>query len=205
MEIINIEKDLVKKIEELKADIDAIQQPRSDFALTHFVVGAHDLPGRQRAQAVLELQIKMFNIKRAQLDERRLLAEKYKQKAVAEYSRGQYEKEIAEIEIERIETDLAELRLARIGSIREAQCLLAILEHLPKYTYEELQAEEAQYWQARLSRQALQDLRTTGSIGQGNIEAIRQYLKKTGDRTAPLSIEELDALTGGTPVNRLVE
>lgn len=204
MEIINIEKDLVKKIEELKSDIDAIQQPRSDFALTHFVVGAHDLPGRQRAQAVLELQIKMFNIKRAQLDERRLLAEKYKHKTARD-SRDPYDKEIAEIEIERIETDLAELRLARIGSIREAQCLLAILEHLPKYTYEELQAEEAQYWQARLSRQALQDLRTTGTIGQGNIEAIRQYLKNTGDRTAPLSIEELDALTGGTPVSHLTE
>lgn len=188
------EEDVYKRIAALKEDIDAIQQPRSDFALTHFVVGAHDLPGRQRAQAVLELQIKMFNIRRAQLDERKLLLEKANQEAISKRNPGSYESGMAEIEVERIEVDLAELTLARLGAIREANCLLAILEKLPTYSYEALQAEEAAYWQARLSRQALQDLRSMGTIGQGNVEAINQMFRNPGDASGHLKLEELKSL-----------
>lgn len=191
-DISKLEKEVYDRITALQKDIDAIQQPRSDFALTHFVVGAHDMPGRQRMQAVLELQIKMFNIQRAQLDERKLLIERDRQVEIkGKWTTGKREKELAQIEIERIDTDLAELRLARLGAVREANCLLAILERLPKYSYEELQKEEAQYWKARLSRQALQDLKATGTIGQGNLDAIRQI---TGAKTGNLSLEELAAL-----------
>lgn len=194
MDLSITENNLVRQIENLKADIDAIQQPRSDFALMHFVVGAHDMPGRQRMQAVLELQIKMFNIRRAQLDERRLLAEKKKQSKIVLENPETYEGEMAQIETERIEVDLAELRLARLGAIREANCLLAILEKLPKYSYEQLQAEEGRYWVARLGRQALLDMRTTGTVSQGNIDAIQQMFNPIGTEKNLLDAGELKAL-----------
>lgn len=186
MEIKKLENDIVKRIEKLRDDIEAIQQPRSDFALHHFVVGQHDMPGRQRQQAVLELQIKMFNIRRAQLDEKKLIIEQERFR--------ESDDPLDHIEAEKIDIDLAELRLARMGAIREATALLAILDQLPQYTYEQYQEEEAKYWQARLSRQALQDMRAAGTIGAGNLEAIAQTYRELGKPADALNEGELRAL-----------
>lgn len=182
MDILKQESAIIERIESLRKDIEAIQQPRSDFAIKHFVVGQHDTPGRQRAQAVLELQIKMFNIRRAQLEEKRMniLRERHLQSG----------DELDKIEAEKIDLDLAELRLSRMGAIREATALLAILDQLPPYSYEQYQAEEVEYWNRRLSRQALQDLRSMGTIGAGNLEAINQML----DRKPELNLDALRAL-----------
>lgn len=194
-EIIELENELVNKIEGLREDIEATQQPRSNFALEHFVVGMHDTPGRQRMQAVLELQIKMFNIKRTQLEERKIgVLIRQQEKIKEDNTGGSVESELAEIEIERLQTDLAEMRLARMGNIREAKCLLAIVERLPKYTYEELQAEEWKYWPARLSRQALQDMKSIGTIGQGNSEAIAQMFRILGEMGHSLPADQLQAI-----------
>lgn len=192
-DLMKLEEDVIGRIEEL--DIDMIQQPRSDFVLEHFVVGTHDMPGRQRVQAVLELQIKLFNIRRAQLEERKLRVEKkQKEYKLTGSTIDVLERELIQIEIERIEMDLAEMSLARLGAVREAQALLAILDRLPKYTYEQLQAEEAEYWRARLSRQALQDMKSMGTIGQGNAEAIRQMMKKVGTKGNALEDEALKGI-----------
>ena len=86
--------------------------------------------------------------------------------------------ELDKVEAEKIEVDLAELRLSRMGAIREANALLKILDTLPEYTYEQLQQEEAEYWQRRLSRQAPQDLRSWGTISAGNLEAIGQMIER---------------------------
>lgn len=196
MNIENLENNLVARIERLREDIEAIQQPRSNFALKHFVVGMHDMPGRQRQQAVLELQIKMFNIRRGQLAERETLAKKRKAEKDLE-SEDIYIREMAQIEIERCDVDIAELKLARIGAAREAEYLLAILDALPRYTYEDYQREEAQYWRARLSRQALQDMKAMGTVSAGNQEAIRQMFREPGSSSAGafMNDEYLRALT----------
>ena len=140
------------------------------------------MPGRQRQQAVLELQIKMFNIRRAQLEEKRMKIQRQRFMETGD--------ELDKVEAEKIEVDLAELRLSRMGAIREANALLKILDTLPEYTYEQLQQEEAEYWQRRLSRQALQDLRSMGTISAGNLEAIGQMI---GEK-AHLDIETIKAL-----------
>lgn len=195
MDIIGLENKLIEKIEGLRSDIEAIQQPRSDFAIEHFVVGQHDTPGRQRMQAVLELQIKMFNIRRAQLEEKKLLVERRKQEKISITNGDEFEQELAAIEIERIDIDLADMRLARLGAIRESQCMLAILDRLPRYSYAQLQEEEAAYWQARLSRQALQDMKTMGTISQGSAEAITQMLRELGTHGDALKVDDLQALS----------
>ena len=186
MDIKQQENKLIKQIENIRSDIEAIQQPRSDFAIKHFVVGQHDMPGRQRQQAVLELQIKMFNIRRAQLEEKRMIIQRQRFIEIGD--------ELDKIEAEKIELDLAELRLSRMGAIREATALLEILDTLPKYTYEQLQQEEAMYWQRRLSRQALQDLRSIGTVSAGNLEAIGQML---GDKQY-LDIDDMKSIANGS-------
>lgn len=188
MDIVQQEKNITARIEALRADIEAIQQPRSDFAIKHFVVGQHDTPARQRQQAVLELQIKLFNIRRAQIEEQKLKIQQ------ARLRKSQDELDV--LEAERLELDEAEMRLARMGAIREAEALLAIVDALPKFTYEEYQEAEAEYWARRLSRQALQDLRATGTISVGNLEAIRQA---TAQESPQLNAEEFLALAKLVP------
>src|SRR3990167_386437 len=50
----------------------SIQQPRTDFELAHFVVGQHESEPRRWAQCTLELQIKIQNLRRAQIIERQI-------------------------------------------------------------------------------------------------------------------------------------
>lgn len=172
------ENKVIKRILSLREDIDAIQQPRSNYAIEHFVVGQHVMPGRQRMQAILELQIKLFNIQEAQLDVEKLQIEI--EELENKTALDKYTKRLNAIEIQRKKLHIANIELSRKGAIREASALLAITDILPKYTYEEYQAEEMEYWPKRLTNQAEQDLQATGRIGQGNQEALRQagYIAK---------------------------
>ena len=177
--ILKDENEIIAQIESLREDIDAIQQPRSDFQLEHFVVGSHDMPGRQRAQAVLELQAKLFSIKRSQLKDERLVIEIEDLRAKSDDKTK--EGKLASLEAEEKNINRIELELARKGTIREARVLLSILERLPKYTREELQSEEAEYWNRRLSRQSLEDIAASGRVSPGNLDAIVQAHRKIGE------------------------
>jgi hypothetical protein len=162
-------------IEALRDDLEMIQQPRSDFALRHFVIGQHDLPGRQRAQAVLELQGKLFSIKRSRIAKARILLLIEKQKKIFETG-DQMKQQEAQLEIQSAEVDLAELDLGMLGAVREANTLLAILATMPKYTREQLESEEAEYWQRRLTRQYIVGQRDLG----GNLDAVLQVMTEPG-------------------------
>jgi hypothetical protein len=154
-------------VEEMRDAFAAIQQPRSDFAIRHFVVGQHDTDTREYSQCVLELQIKYNNIRRALLTERKLQIEIQKLLDSGD--------EIKNIEAEEKQIDLEETRLAMQGAFREFECLYAIFRSFPKqYSYEELQAAEAEYWHKRLNRQAAQELLAGGRVGVGNQEALAQ-------------------------------
>jgi len=162
-------------IEAVRDEIEMFQQPRSDFALKHFVIGQHDLPGRQRAQAVLELQGKLFGIKRSRVAREKLLLLIERQKKIIETG-DQITQQEAQLEIDGANIDIAELDLALSGATREATALLAILAVMPKYTREELEAEEAEYWKRRLTRQYVVGQRDLG----GNLDAVLQVMTEPG-------------------------
>jgi hypothetical protein len=166
---------VIDSIEGLRDDLDMIQQPRSDFALKHFVIGQHDLPGRQRAQAVLELQSKLFGIKRSKIARERVILTIEKQKKLFEAGDAMAQQE-AQLEIQSAEIDIAEIDLAMLGAVREANTLLAILSTMPTYTREELEAEEGEYWQRRLTRQYVVGQRDIG----GNLDAVLQAMTEPG-------------------------
>ena len=68
--------DLDVRIKEMVSEMESafleIQQPRTDYALRHFVVNQHDTKEQQYAQCVLELQIKYDNIRRALLGKKKV-------------------------------------------------------------------------------------------------------------------------------------
>ena len=61
-----------------------------------------------------------------------------------------------------------------LGAHREWQALYAIFKSFPRrYSRDELNVSQEQYWARRLQRQAVQDLNATGRVGQGNQDALR--------------------------------
>ena len=127
-----------------------IQQARPDYALEHFVVGQHDTEPQQYAQCVLELQVKYDNIRRA------LLAKKKIDIEIRQLETKGDELSLIDAEMKRI--DLEEQDRAMLGAWREFQALYRIwksFEH--KYTREELNNAQEEYWIKRLTRQANQE------------------------------------------------
>jgi hypothetical protein len=171
------EEEVRTSIEALSQSIEDTQQNKSDFILEKFVVGQHDTPGRRYAQAILELQVRLFAIRRAQLEATKKQAE-IDQMGKKHVEVDSPEDAILSVDMELKRLDLQEMELARLGNVRECKCLLKIaaqlVEDYGEFTYERLQQEEALYWQKRLARQATEDILSAGNISVGNRDAIYQ-------------------------------
>lgn len=160
---------------ELRGAFREIQQPRSDFALEHFVVGQHDTEPARYAQCVLELQIKYNAIRRGQIKQQ-IVEIEIKRLVVSN-------DEIKALEAQEKAIDLEDLELAMSGAFREFSALYAIWKSFEtQYTHEELQGAQVEYWHKRLEKQANQDLAATGRIGVGNQDALAQIgIDATGE------------------------
>jgi len=153
--------------EEIKRAFQEIQQARPDFELEKFVVGEKDTEQQAYAQCVLELQIKYNNIRRGILNRKKLeiQVEKLKEK----------NDEISDIKADLKRIDIEEQDYAMLGAIREFEALKRIFESFPKkYTRQELNDAQPEYWKKRLTRQANLDLLAKGRVGVGNLDALRQ-------------------------------
>lgn len=137
-----------------------IFQGRSDYQIENFVVNSHVTPERQYAQCVLELQNKYYSIKRADISRRKLQHE--------------IKTEKCPFTIEEKELELEQLDIAMIGALREFDTLYRIFQTLPKFSNQQLQQSEANYWVERLATQAQQDIEAHGAVSVGNAEALRQ-------------------------------
>jgi hypothetical protein len=159
--------EAVKAIEELEQSFLEIQQPRTSYVIEKFVVGQHDTIEMQFSQCVLEIQIKVANLKRAKLGKRKIEIQ------IKELEDKGTEIDQIDADLKRI--DLQEQDLAVLGALRELEALYKIYQSFPKkYTREEIDNAQENYWKLRLDRQAQQDLQATGRIGVGNSEALRQ-------------------------------
>ena len=151
---------IIDKGRELRNSFEAVSQSRSDYQLKHFVVQQHETPERQFLQVVIELQRKVSSIRRAQIGLRQLS--------------NKMAEEDDDDERDLLALDQEDAEFAILGAIREFNCLYAMYEALPKFTHEQIQDAEQEYWQTRLARQSCLDLEATSRIGVGNLDALRQ-------------------------------
>jgi hypothetical protein len=166
-----------ERVKNLLVEMNGMKQNRSNFALTHFVVMQHDRVGRQRMQVLDELESMLFSVLDMQDNlELNLLDLKVLQDCPVSDPRR------TDIAIRKAERDIIRLKMQINSHTREIQTLLSILDRLPVYTREQFEAEEAEYWNARLSRQALLSQRGnyTG-MGEGNLDTILQMLVTPGE------------------------
>lgn len=167
-ELATIERSISEK--ELFEDFQAIQMARTPDVLEKFVVGAHakDHPAQGWAQCVLEMQIKYDDIRRAKI------AAELIQLDIDELEAKNTPKDILNAKLRRI--DLETQERAMIGAIREFQSLYQIYKNFGRrYTRDELNAAQAEYWNNRVIRQSIQEQQSRNlGIGAGNLQALQE-------------------------------
>lgn len=159
--------------------ISEIRQSRSKFQMEKFVVGQHDTPEMQYYQICLEADTVLSSIKETKLRIKKMLAE-------AEELRDTGKKSDA-IEAEILEFHVEKMKSAIVGQERELLILKELYDKYPKYTRQEIEEAQPEYWQKRLMRVAqLQML--AGGVGWAHLEAIHQagYLPEAISESDPM-------------------
>jgi len=156
--------------EELIKAFDEIQMPRTEYEIRQFIVFNNETDPKAYAHCVLELSNKYDALRMANYDvqikeEEILQLEKKKDK-------------ISKLEAEKKKIELEQTNRARIGALREFEALYRIWQEFPKkYTRQEIDADQPEYWNKRLTRQANQDLLSSGRVSASNIEGLRMIGK----------------------------
>jgi len=153
--------------EKIEKAIAEVQQPRSRFQLERFVLGQHATPEMQYYQTVIELQDMIYKYRLAQIGVKKAEAKIAKLRAIGD--------ELDELKAQEIELGLAQTRFTMLGAERELAHLVDIwngFEH--KYTREEIEAAQPDYWQARLTNNAKAMLMGGSGVNAAHIEAMEQ-------------------------------
>lgn len=153
--------------EEIEKAIAEVQQPRSRFQLERFVLGQHATPEMQYYQVCIELQDMIYKYKLAEINEKKTLAKIAKLRASGD--------EVKELKAQELELGLAQTSYAVLGAQREIAHLIDIwnsFEH--KYTRDEIEAAQPDYWKARLTNNANAMLMGGSGVNPAHIEAMQQ-------------------------------
>jgi hypothetical protein len=153
--------------DEIESAIAEVQQPRSRFQLERFVLGQHATPEMQYYQVCIELQDMIYKYKLAEINEKKTLAKISKLRQSGD--------EVKEYKAQELELGLAQTQFAVIGAKREIAHLIDIWNSFDhKYTREEIEAAQPEYWQARLTNNARAMLMGGSSVNPAHIEAMEQ-------------------------------
>ena len=142
-----------------------VQQPRSRFQLIHFVIGQHDTPEMRFYQLCLELQDMGYKLRMAQLGVR---------KAEVEISRlVETGDELDAIEAEEKQIGLEQTEIVMRGAERELAILTDLFDESQKFTRDEIEHAQPEYWQKRLTRQTNLQL-MAGGVQWAQLDSLRQ-------------------------------
>jgi polyribonucleotide nucleotidyltransferase len=144
-----------------------IQQSRSNFQIEKFVVNQHDTDEMRYVQTVIELQQLYYTIKTVSLEMKKTEIEIKKLR--------KSKNEVDEIDAQIKELGLEQTRLVGIGAFRELDQLLKIYNSFEKkYTREEIEAAQPDYWNKRLSRQATLEAIGGTQAQAAHLDSLRQ-------------------------------
>jgi hypothetical protein len=155
---------MLDKIEQAIAEV---QQPRSRFQLERFVLGQHATPEMQYYQTVIELQDAIYNYKLAQVSVKKAELKIAKLRATGD--------ELDELKAQERELGLAQTQFAMLGAEREMKHLIEIFDSFEyRYTRDEIEAAQPDYWQARLTNNAKAMMMGGSGVNPAHIEAMDQ-------------------------------
>ena len=142
-----------------------IQQPRSRYQLIHFVIGQHDTPEMRFYQLCLELQDMGYKLRMAQIGVRKAEVEIRRLLETGD--------ELDAIEAEEREVGLGQTRIVMVGAQREIAVLTDLFNESQKFTRDEIEHAQPEYWQKRLTRQTNLQI-MSGSVGWAQLDSMRQ-------------------------------
>lgn len=140
-------------------------QERSRYQIEKFVLGQHDTPEMQYRQILIEAQDLYFKILSAENTINKLNFE------IEELEKSQNKKDYFKAEDKKIKA--AQMKLGLEGAISELNILEDIFKTFPKYTAEDIENNQEEYWAKRLLRQAgLDRMAIEQGIGSGNLSSL---------------------------------
>ena len=145
-----------------------IQQARSDFQIDHFVVGQHDTEEMRYYQTLIELQNLYYTVRIVNLQVKKMQIEIEKLKSSGD--------ELKHIDAQIREVELEQLTVSARGTVREILKLIDVYNSFQhKYTRQEIEMGQAEYWHKRLYRQAALEAVANGSTAQAaHLDSLRQ-------------------------------
>jgi phage-related protein len=154
-------------LEEIEAAILEVQQPRSKFQLKRFVIGQHQTEEMQYYQTCIELQDMIYKYQLAKINVQK---QELKIKKLRETG-----DELKELKARELELGLRQTYLAMHGAERELNTLIDIFNEFPKrYTRDEIEAAQPDYWDKRLTGNAKAMLMGGVGVNPAHIEAMEQ-------------------------------
>jgi hypothetical protein len=145
--------------------ITEVQQPRSRYQLVHFVLGQHDTPEMRFYQLCLELQDMGFKLRMAQLNVRKTEVEIARLLETGD--------ELDAIEAEEKQVGLDQTEIVMRGAERELAILTDLFDESQKFTRDEIEHAQPEYWQKRLTRQTNLQL-MAGGVQWAQLDSLRQ-------------------------------
>lgn len=140
---------------------------RSDYQLKHFVIGQHDTPEMRFRQILLEARDLLMKIKTAEIDLELL------QMKIEDLEKTGDKKDELKAKKQRLHKSLVESLL--VATKQELDYLVELSKDYRHYTQDEIEANQAEYWDLRLTRQALNDrMALEQGVNVGNLESLRQ-------------------------------
>lgn len=130
---------------EIVATFATVHQPRSNFQLEKFVIGAHDTDEMRYYQCVTEIQQLYYTIKQVSLQLEKTNIEINRLRATGD--------DIDEIEAQIKELGMEQTKVVAVGAFRELETLLKIKSQFPEYDRNDIELNQPEYWTKRLDRQ----------------------------------------------------
>jgi hypothetical protein len=151
----------------IKTAILEMQQPRSRFQLERFVIGQHLTPEMQYYQVCIELQDMLFRYEEANI------SMQIQEKKIAKLRSTN--DEIDELKAKKLELNLEQMEITIVGAQREIAHLIDLwhsFEH--KYSREEIEMAQPDYWEARLVNNAKAMIMGGAGVSPAHLEAMEQ-------------------------------
>lgn len=158
---------MTESFEEIEKAIAEVQQPRSRFQIEKFVLGQHSTPEMQYYQVCLELQDMIYKLRLAEIDKKQTEIKIAKLRAK--------NNELCDLKADKLEIGASMSALAVLGAQREVAHLVDIwnsFEH--KYTRDEIESAQPDYWKARLSANATAMILGGSGVNPAHVEAMDQ-------------------------------
>jgi len=142
-----------------------VQQPRSRYQLVHFVIGQHDTAEMRFYQLCLELQDMGYKLRMAQLGVRKARVEVARLVATGD--------ELDALVAEEKQIGLEQTEIVMRGAERELAILTDLFDESQKFTRDEIEHAQPEYWQKRLTRQTNLQI-MSGGVQWAQLDSLRQ-------------------------------